>query len=281
MSQNVFGKSAADLTLLGSGVHRRAHPHAVGAVAVVALRPRRAAQPRRSRPHARRKASSRRRPSSRRARRRRASLPIPASIEAPPATRRITCASSSGPSSRTTILRTGRCARRSFPRCSERPSAPLRRDSRSSARPDCRPRSSPSIPQTGDVLALVGGRDFRRTPFNRAVGAKRQPGSAFKPFLYAAALEERHVAHFAGLQPQRPARARLRRVGSKNASIDTRDTLTLREALYESNNQAAVKLQTQVGSRPVLRMAEPLGPAARCPTCRRSPSASAKPRRCS
>ena len=45
----------------------------------------------------------------------------------------------------------------------------------------------------------------------------------------------------------------------KNASVDTRDTLTLREALYESNNQAAVKLQTQVGSRPVLRLAESVG----------------------
>ena len=44
-------------------------------------------------------------------------------------------------------------------------------------------------PQTGDVLALVGGRDFRRSPFNRAVNAKRQPGSAFKPFLYTTALE--------------------------------------------------------------------------------------------
>jgi 1A family penicillin-binding protein len=114
-------------------------------------------------------------------------------------------------------------------------------------------------PHTGDVLALVGGRDFRRTPFNRAIGAKRQPGSAFKPFLYAAALE-------GGMSPISPVSNLndLRVPGYdewevRNASTDTRDTLTLREALYESNNQAAVKLQTQVGSRPVLRMAELLG----------------------
>ena len=114
-------------------------------------------------------------------------------------------------------------------------------------------------PHTGDVLALVGGRDFRRTPFNRAIGAKRQPGSAFKPFLYAAALES-------GMSPVTPISNlnELRVPGHdeweiRNASIETRDTLTLREALYESNNQAAVKLQTQVGSRPVLRMAEVLG----------------------
>ncbi len=69
-------------------------------------------------------------------------------------------------------------------------------------------------PHTGDVLALVGGRDFRRTPFNRAVSAKRQPGSAFKPFLYAAALN-------GGMSPispvsgsQRAARSWSRRVGN-------------------------------------------------------------------
>src|SRR5262249_32255116 len=44
-------------------------------------------------------------------------------------------------------------------------------------------------PRTGDVLALVGGRNFNQSPYNRAVNAKRQPGSAFKPILYAAALE--------------------------------------------------------------------------------------------
>ena len=43
-------------------------------------------------------------------------------------------------------------------------------------------------PATGDVLALVGGRDFRESQFNRAWRSRRQPGSAFKPFLYAAAL---------------------------------------------------------------------------------------------
>ena len=114
-------------------------------------------------------------------------------------------------------------------------------------------------PQTGDVLALVGGRDYRRSAFNRATGAKRQPGSAFKPFLYAAALES-------GMSPISPlSNLNEHRVPGhdewevKNASIDTRDTLTLREALFESNNQAAVKLQTQIGSRPVLRMAQSVG----------------------
>ena len=42
----------------------------------------------------------------------------------------------------------------------------------------------------GHVLALVGGHDFRESPFNRAIQAQRQPGSAFKPILFAAALEQ-------------------------------------------------------------------------------------------
>jgi 1A family penicillin-binding protein len=114
-------------------------------------------------------------------------------------------------------------------------------------------------PQTGDVLALVGGRDHSRSTFNRATNARRQPGSAFKPILYAAALAN-------GLSPvsQLSGLTEMRVPGHdewvvKNAVAETRDTLTLREALYESNNQAAVRLQTQIGSRPVLNLAKALG----------------------
>ncbi len=49
-------------------------------------------------------------------------------------------------------------------------------------------------PHTGEVRAMVGGRDFAQSSFNRATQAKRQPGSAFKPFVYAAALEQRFLA---------------------------------------------------------------------------------------
>ena len=114
-------------------------------------------------------------------------------------------------------------------------------------------------PETGDVLALVGGRDFGRTPFNRATNARRQPGSAFKPFVFAAALA-------GGMSPISSISDlnTLRVPGYdewdvKNASAEPRDSLSLREALYESNNQAAVRLQTQVGSRPVLTLADSLG----------------------
>ena len=45
-------------------------------------------------------------------------------------------------------------------------------------------------PGTGDILAMVGGASYARSTFNRAVRSKRQPGSAFKPFVFAAALEK-------------------------------------------------------------------------------------------
>jgi penicillin-binding protein 1A len=103
-------------------------------------------------------------------------------------------------------------------------------------------------PETGDILAMVGGRDFNASPFNRAVRSKRQPGSAFKPFVYAAALErgmspvsvltDLHSVTAPGRQEWTP----------RNVSDDSPDTATLREALLESNNQAAVALQMKVGS---------------------------------
>ena len=53
-----------------------------------------------------------------------------------------------------------------------------------------RQRSSRLDPHTGDVLAMVGGRNYAESQLNRATDALRQPGSTFKPFVYAAALED-------------------------------------------------------------------------------------------
>ncbi len=114
-------------------------------------------------------------------------------------------------------------------------------------------------PRNGDILALVGGRDFRQTQFNRAVRSHRQPGSAFKPLLFAAALEHGFspVSVLAGLEniaPQGPDEW-----APRNADAETPDTLTLRAALVESNNRAATALQQRLGSRPVLRLAAGAG----------------------
>src|SRR5687767_15619134 len=107
---------------------------------------------------------------------------------------------------------------------------------------------------------MVGGSDFATTPFNRAVRSRRQPGSAFKPFVYATALDR-------GLSPVTMVRG-LQQVAIQAASgvwiprderASARDEMTLRDALLESNNAAAVLLQQQVGSRPVLQLATDLG----------------------
>jgi 1A family penicillin-binding protein len=114
-------------------------------------------------------------------------------------------------------------------------------------------------PRSGDILALVGGRDFRQSQFNRAVRSHRQPGSAFKPLLFAAALEHGFspVSVLDGLSniaPQGPDEW-----APRNAGGDTPDALTLRAALVESNNRAATALQQRIGSRPVLRLASSAG----------------------
>ena len=115
-------------------------------------------------------------------------------------------------------------------------------------------------PQSGNILALVGGSDFATTPFNRAVRSRRQPGSAFKPFVYAAALESglSPVSVITGLRQvaiQAPEGVWIPR----DERATGQDSMTLREALLESNNAAAVLLQQRVGTRPVLRLAKDLG----------------------
>jgi penicillin-binding protein 1A len=114
-------------------------------------------------------------------------------------------------------------------------------------------------PHTGNVLALVGGRDYQRSAFNRASRSRRQPGSAFKPFVFAAALERgmSPVSILTGLNriaPQGPEEWTPRDVHD-----DAPDELTLRAALIESNNRAATALQQRVGSRGVLRLAADAG----------------------
>lgn len=115
-------------------------------------------------------------------------------------------------------------------------------------------------PATGNLLAMVGGSDFASTPFNRAARSRRQPGSAFKPFVYAAALER-------GLSPISTLDG-LRTVAvsapegiwiPRDEQARGAESLTLREALQESSNAAAVLLQQQVGTTPVVRLAARLG----------------------
>jgi 1A family penicillin-binding protein len=116
-------------------------------------------------------------------------------------------------------------------------------------------------PHTGDILAMVGGRDFTASPFNRAVRSRRQPGSAFKPFVYAVALQ-RGLSPVSVLTDLRSVTAPGRQEWTpRNSGDDSPESATLREALLESNNQAAVSLQMKVGTGSVRSLASDLGMA--------------------
>src|SRR5206468_231617 len=114
-------------------------------------------------------------------------------------------------------------------------------------------------PTTGDILAMVGGADYQRSTFNRATRSRRQPGSAFKPFVYAAALERGFspVSVVTNLQhvsaPDNPEWT------PRSSEGEQPDQLTLRAALLESNNAAAAELQQEVGSKNVIRLASSAG----------------------
>ncbi len=109
---------------------------------------------------------------------------------------------------------------------------------------------------SGAVLAMAGGRDYRASPFNRATAARRQPGSAFKAVVYAAALE-------AGASPaQMVSDAPLSRRGWSpgNGQWRTRGDIALEEAFAHSVNTAAVRVMEQAGGANAARaMAQQLG----------------------
>jgi penicillin-binding protein 1A len=114
-------------------------------------------------------------------------------------------------------------------------------------------------PENGHVVALVGGRDFTHSEFDRARSSRRQPGSAFKPFVYAAALERGYTP--VTLLPQ-PEQIPVKGVGDwrpRNVSRSSLEPIPLREAFIESNNRTAVGLQQAIGSRPIRTLGAELG----------------------
>ena len=114
--------------------------------------------------------------------------------------------------------------------------------------------------RTGAILAMVGGRDFDATKFNRAVQALRQPGSSFKPFVYTAAIDN-------GFSPvteipnqpvtlSDPQRGEWR---PENYDGSIGGPMTLREALAKSVNLVAIRLLLQTTPRLVIQYAENMG----------------------
>ncbi|HLP66546.1 MAG TPA: transglycosylase domain-containing protein [Rhizobium sp.] len=112
-----------------------------------------------------------------------------------------------------------------------------------------------SIDGTGAIRALVGGRDYAESQFNRAAKAKRQPGSAFKPFVYVSALE-------IGLRPEsvrNDAPVRIGKWTPENYDEKYRGPVTLTTALANSLNTIAAELVMEVGPEHVVKVAHRLG----------------------
>jgi penicillin-binding protein 1A len=108
---------------------------------------------------------------------------------------------------------------------------------------------------SGDVLAMVGGRDYALSQFNRATQAERQTGSSFKPYVYTAAIEDGAKPNdiivdgpvsFAGYAPH-------------NYENDYRGAMTLTNAFAESRNIPAIKLAARVGIHKVIDVAHRFG----------------------
>src|SRR6202045_2664688 len=107
----------------------------------------------------------------------------------------------------------------------------------------------------GAVRAMVGGRNYAESQYNRAVTAKRQPGSAFKPFVYLTAIE-------AGLTPEtirQDAPLDIKGWKPENYSHEYLGAVTLTQALAMSLNTVAVRLGLEVGPKNVARPAHRLG----------------------
>ena len=111
----------------------------------------------------------------------------------------------------------------------------------------------------GAVRAMVGGRNYAESQYNRAVTARRQPGSAFKPFVYLTAIE-------AGLTPQtirQDAPLDVKGWKPENYGHEYFGAVTLTQALAMSLNTVAVRLGLEVGPRNVVRTAHRLGIASK------------------
>lgn len=104
-------------------------------------------------------------------------------------------------------------------------------------------------PKTGDILAAAGGVDIKQSPYNRALFAKRQPGSAIKPLIYAAALEKGYTPTSIWNDDPVSYRRGVNQIWQpQNYGQEHQGQLSLRQALASSNNIIAVKLLEAIGT---------------------------------
>jgi penicillin-binding protein 1A len=116
-------------------------------------------------------------------------------------------------------------------------------------------------PKTGHLRAMVGGRDFSESQFNRAISSRRQPGSAFKPLIYAAALEKGYTP--STILMDSPVEYSDPDGGTywapKNYDKEFKGPITFRNALAHSRNVVTVKILEDIGVGYTLKFIKKLG----------------------
>ncbi|RPH99930.1 MAG: PBP1A family penicillin-binding protein, partial [Calditrichaeota bacterium] len=115
-------------------------------------------------------------------------------------------------------------------------------------------------PKTGAVKAMVGGRDFRSAPFNRALANNRQAGSAFKPFIYTAAIDK-GIVDPTTVMIDEPTQFRIYNQiwAPENYDLEFMGPMTIKMALAESRNVIAAKVIEKVGASVVIEYAHAMG----------------------
>ncbi len=115
--------------------------------------------------------------------------------------------------------------------------------------------------RTGGILAMVGGRDYNKSPYNRATTAKRQPGSAFKPLIYALAISRGFPQNHVILDSPIVFKGKTRERDWKPENFSNRYSgeITLRKALTHSKNIPAVRLTETLGPSSVVQFAKKAG----------------------
>jgi penicillin-binding protein 1A len=126
-------------------------------------------------------------------------------------------------------------------------------------------------PATREVVAMVGGQNWEASKFNRALQAKRQPGSAFKPILYAAAIVGKKLT-LADMVVSAPYQFGVPGTTDfwsvKNYDGQSRGAIPVREALARSDNSVSARIMERIGVEPVLDMARRLGVKSELPRYR-------------
>lgn len=121
-------------------------------------------------------------------------------------------------------------------------------------------------PRSGSVRALVGGRDYDDSKFNRATQALRQPGSTFKPVVYATAIQSgRSPAYMLDDAPVEIPQVAGDTWQPKNYDLKFEGPMIMRRALYQSRNMPAIRLGMELGEQSVVDMARKFGIASPIP----------------